>query len=151
MYSMLCTWSLVVVPKLEQIIIDKSVYHINHEVNLMNSDINLVGPWLSGTVHSNINGGHARLEKGLHPTDQTVKSLDTHEVSDCTYPNGLILGTDGYADNHSPDPHLGFLRHVKLLSDLLDIDTQDHTSRTSGNNPLDTSVLNTNNPQLYKS
>ena len=61
----------------EQKIINMSTYHINHAINSMNSDINAVGPWLSDTIHANINGRHvhkyARLMDALYPTDQTLK------------------------------------------------------------------------------
>ena len=42
----------------DQTIIDMSTDHINHAISLMNSDRNAVGPWLSDTVHANINGRH---------------------------------------------------------------------------------------------
>ena len=60
-----------------QNILNMSTYHVNHAINSMNSDRNSIGPWLSDTIHANINGRHvhkyARLIDGLHPTDQTLK------------------------------------------------------------------------------
>ena len=61
----------------DQKIINMSTYHVNHAINSMNSDRNAIGPWLSDSIHANINGRHvhkyARLIDGLHPTDQTLK------------------------------------------------------------------------------
>ena len=74
-----------------------------------------------------------RLSRG------TGANLDDHS------PDPLSRGTGANLDDHSPDPLSGTFRHDRLPSDLLDIDTQDHTTDTTDNNPLDISVkiLNT--------
>ena len=71
--------------------------------------------------------------------------LGTSAVSDTDNPDRLSRGTGANLDDHSPDPLSGTLRHDRLPSDLLDIDTQDHTTDTTDNNPLDISIkiLNT--------
>ena len=69
-------------------------------------------------------------------------SLGTLVVSDATQPDRLISGTgQGIDDDHAHNCHPGQLRHDRLPSELLDIDTQAHTSNTTDNNPLDTSDL----------
>ena len=71
--------------------------------------------------------------------------LGTSAVSDTDNPDRLSRGTGANMDDRSPDPLSGTLRHDRLPSDSLDIDTQDHTTDTTDNNPLDISVkiLNT--------
>ena len=46
-----------------------------HTVNLINESSNVIGPWITGTVHDYVNhklyNRYARLKDGLHPTDLT--------------------------------------------------------------------------------
>ena len=59
-----------------------------------------------------------------------------------------IPGASRSTDDCSPDAHSAPLRHIKLLSELLDLDTQDNTANTTDNHPLDTNfkILNTDQP-----
>ena len=75
-------------------------------------------------------------------------SLDTVVVSDASHPDRLNSSVGHGIDDHSHDLHSGHPRHDRLPSELLAIGTQDHTSDTTDNNPLDTSdkILNTTHP-----
>ena len=60
----------------------------------------------------------------------------------------LISSVGHGIDDHSHDLHSGHPRHDRLPSELLAIGTQDHTSDTTDNNPLDISdkILNNDHP-----
>ena len=76
----------------------------------------------------------------IAPTNPTG-SLGTSEVSGDTHPNRQTASMGAHTQDHSADHGLNMSRHVKLPSELLDVDTQDtsdHTVNTTDNNPLDT-------------
>ena len=75
-------------------------------------------------------------------------SLDTVVVSDASHPDRLFSSVGHGIVDHSHDLHSGHPRHDRLPSELLAISTQDHTSDTTDNNPLDISdkILNTDHP-----
>ena len=60
-----------------QKVIDQGLPLLNIAINSMNIASNIVGPWLSDTVHSNINGRYIckykRLPDGLHPDSKTCE------------------------------------------------------------------------------
>ena len=85
------------------------------------------------------------------PTNPT-RSLDTPDESGDTHPNRQTASMGANTRDHSVDHELNISRHVKLPSELLDVDTQDtsdHTVNTTDNNPLDTTdkILNTDPTQ----
>ena len=49
-----------------------------HTVNLINQAENVIGPWVTGTVHNYVNhklyNRYAKLKDGLHPTDYTKEA-----------------------------------------------------------------------------
>ena len=86
----------------------------------------------------------------IAPTNPTG-SLGTSDVSGDTHPNRQTASMGAHTQDHSADHGLNMSRHVKLPSELLDVDTQDtsdHTVNTTDNNPLDTTdkILNTDHP-----
>ena len=83
----------------------------------------------------------------IAPTNPTG-SLGTSDVSGDTHPNRQTASMGSHTQDHSADHGLNMSRHVKLPSELLDVDTQDHTVNTTDNNPLDTTdkILNTDHP-----
>ena len=80
-----------------------------------------------------------------------TRSLYTPDMSGDTHPNRQIASMGTHTRDHSVDHGLNISRHVKMPSELLDVDTQDtsdHTINTTDNNPLDTTdkILNTDHP-----
>ena len=71
----------------DQEIINDAVYHINSAINSMNKDLNIQDPWLSDTVHANINGRHIhkylRLDDGLHPNEKTITIWAKKLIKSC--------------------------------------------------------------------
>ena len=73
-----------------QIVINEGMPILAHTINFINRADNLVGPWLTGTVHDFVNGKlynrYGKLRDGLHPSEHTqskwaklfVKSIITN-------------------------------------------------------------------------
>ena len=71
----------------------------------------------------------------IAPTNPT-RSLGTPDVSGNTHPNRQTASMGAHTQDHSADHGLNISRHVKLPSELLDVDTQDtsdHTVNTTDN------------------
>ena len=72
----------------DQDIVNQSVFHVNHAINAMNADSNIIGPWISDMIHANIHGRHVhkynKLSEGLHPNITTCKQWAKKKVKSCS-------------------------------------------------------------------
>ena len=72
----------------DQNILNQSVYHINHAINAMNADSNVIGPWISDSIHANIHGRHVhkynKFSDGLHPDIITCRQWAKIIVKSCS-------------------------------------------------------------------
>ena len=60
-----------------QEVIDQAMPHVNHCINLINRETEVVSPWLMSTVHSiihhKLHNKYLRLREGIHPTETTIE------------------------------------------------------------------------------
>ena len=58
----------------QQIVINEAMPILAHTINFINKADNVVGPWLTATVHDYVNGNlysrYGKLRDGLHPSNE---------------------------------------------------------------------------------